>query len=419
MQTILEAQNTAQKSVKHYAIMAFSIVVILLVLFLSLANSETDVSASIEREGLVFSTVAMGNLVEDVRAPGNLVSKRRQWLSARMSAKVIKRELEPGAIVTPDSIILRLSSPELSQRYERVKIDYKVAQAQLDALKETQLTALQKQQADVKLLEVEKQQAQEDAEVKKQLRVKKIIPLYQYSEAVLREKKLTLELEIALFELQQLPRLQRSLLNVEAAKVEQQLLQVTLLKEQVEKLNIRAQIHGVLQSISVEEGQEISQGTALARVVDQKSLKAELRVQESQAKDIKLGQSVEIDTRRSKIIGVVARIDPAVNNGTVTIDVELPESLPNEVRPDLRVNGIVEINRLENILLLEKPTHWKSGSTTVLFKLNGDSQAQRTQVTVGASSTNHIQLLKGLAEGDQVILSDTSQLQQFPTLEIQ
>jgi HlyD family secretion protein len=346
------------------------------------------------------------------------VAINRKWLSSRVSAKVIKRVLEPGATVTPDSIILQLSSPELTQQYKRVKIEYKIAQAQLDALKEVQITESQKKQADVKLLEIEKQQAIEDAEAKRQLRITKIIPLYQYSEAVLREKKLTLQLEIAQFELKQMPRLQTSLLKVEQAKVEQQLLRVTLLEEQVARLNVRAQMHGILQSISVEEGQEIAQGVELARVADQKSLKAELRVQESQAKDIKIGQVVEIDTRRSKISGIVYRIDPAVVNGTVTVDVQLPDNLPSEARPDLRVNGTVEIKRLENVLLIDKPSHWQETNTAYLFKLTSDSQAVRTKVTIGNSSATSIQLLSGLAQGEQVIATDTSRLQQYPSITI-
>ncbi len=299
MQTILEVQTSEKKPFRLYLIIAATLVIVLPWLANSFFVSSTNSGASISALGLNIATVKSGNLIKDVRAPGNLIAKNRQWLSARVSAKVIKRVLEPGAVVTPDSIILQLSSPELTQQYKRVQIDYKVAQAQLEALQEVQITERQKKNADVKLLEIEKQQAIEDAAAKKQLRVTKIIPVYQYSEAVLREKKLTLQLEIAEFELKQLPRLHASLLKVEEAKVEQQLLQVSLLKEQVNLLQVRAQIHGVLQSISVEEGQEISQGTELARVADPKSLKAELRVQESQAKDIEIGQIVEVDTRRS------------------------------------------------------------------------------------------------------------------------
>jgi len=416
MQTILESQNNDNNAKKTTVIIAIAAVISCSVFAFYFWSNNSDNASNIDLDDLVIATVKSGDLIQDVRAPGNLIAKNRQWLSARVSAKVTKRLLEPGAIVTPESIILQLSSPELMQQYKRVQIDHKVAQAQLEALKETQKSANQKKQADVKLLDIENQQAIADASVKRQLIGKKIIPLYQYNEAILREKKLTLELEIARFELQQLPRLQVSLLNVEQAKVEQQLLQLTLLSEQVERLNVRAQMHGVLQSIAVEEGQEVVKGTTLARVADQKNLKAELRIQESQARDIQIGQAVEIDTRRSKINGIVSRIDPAVVNGTVTIDVELPKELPSEARPDLRVNGIVEIKRLDNVLLLAKPAHWQDRKTVFLFKLTGDSQATRTKVAIGDSSTNSIQLLSGLAKGEQVIMSDTSNFQQYPTL---
>jgi len=418
MQTILESQSSEKMPLKRYLIMGTPVVIFLLWFVNSFLFNSANSSAVISAEGLALSSVESGDLIQDIRAPGNLVAINRKWISSRMSAKVIKRLLEPGATVTPDSIILQLASPELTQQYKRVKIEYKIAKAQLDALKEIQITQRQKKQADAKLLEIEKQQAIEDAEAKKQLRVTKIIPKYQYSEAVLREKKLTLQLEIAQFELKQLPRLQASLLNVEQAKVEQQLLRVSLLEEQVSKLDVRAQMYGVLQSISVEEGQEIPQGAELARVADQKHLKAELRVQESQAKDIQIGQVVEIDTRRSKIKGIVSRIDPAVVNGTVTVDVELPKELPSEARPDLRVNGTVEIKRLENVLLIDKPAHWQESNTAYFFKLTSHSHAVRTQVAIGESSTTSIQLLSGLTQGEQVIVSDTSKLKQYPSITI-
>jgi len=411
MQTLIEAKNET-KPIKRYVYIAAALIIILSLIANSFFSSSANNDANISSKDITIATVKTGNLIKDIRAPGNLIAKNRQWLSAQVSAKVLTRVLEPGAIVAPDSIIMQLSSPQLMQDYKRVQIDYKVVQAQLDALKEIQATEIQKKHADVQLLAIEKQQAIEDAQAKKQLRVTKIIPIYQYSEAVLREKKLTLKLEIAKLELKQLPRLQASLLKAEEAKVEQQLLQVTLLKEQVEQLNVRAQIHGILQSISVEEGQEIAKGTELARVADQKSLKAELRVQESQAKDIQLGQTVIIDTRRTKISGGVSRIDPAVVNGTVTVDVNLPKELPSEARPDLRVNGTIEITRLENVLLLDKPTHWKNTISEHLYKLTSESQAVRTQVTFGASSTTLVELTNGLSEGDQVILSDTSHLTQ-------
>jgi HlyD family secretion protein len=416
MKTILESQQEDKRPTKFYFLSILGIVTVLFVVSIFFWSSNESSTVSFSFDDVVIDTVRSGTLIKDVTAPGNLMSNHRQWLSARVSAKVLKRELEPGAVVTPDSIILRLSSPELLQQFKRVKIDYKVAQAQLKALKETHITEINRKQAAVKILEIEKKQAIEDASVKKQLRLKNLIPTYQYNEAILRESKLTLELEIVLFELQQLPKLHESLLNVELAKVEQQLLQVSLLEQKVELLNVRAQIHGVLQSISVEEGQEISQGTALARVADQTSLKAQLRVQESQANDIKISQKVQIDTRRSKISGVVSRIDPAVTNGTVTIDVELSKELPSEVRPDLRVNGTIEVTRLDNVLLLDKPSHWKNTKKAYFFKVGDESIASKTKVGIGEVSTHSIQLLNGLSAGDKVIISDTSALLKYTSI---
>lgn len=407
MQTLHESKPKGS-SKKWLAICASLVLLLSALAFGFFKPSNAD--ASISMDDVNITTVKRGNLVKDVRAPGNLVAKNRQWLSARVSAKVIKRVLELGAAVTPDSVILKLSSPELLQEFKRAQIEFKVVNAQLNALKETQLTEMQQKKADVDLLAIEKEQALEDVNAKKQLRDQKIIPQYQYNEAVLKEKQLSLQHKIATHELGQLPSLQASLLKVEQARVEQQQLQVDLLQEQVSLLEIRAGIHGILQSISVEEGQEISQGMELARVADQNSLKAELRVQESQAKDIEIGQSVEIDTRRSKFEGIVSRIDPAVVNGTVTVDIELPNELPTEARPDLRVNGTIEIQRLNNVLLIDKPAHWQNTKTAYLYKLTDNATAIRTQVAIGNTSSTSIQLTDGLVQGDRVILSNLDHL---------
>lgn len=403
MQTILDTQNDKRKPHKKNLVIALMAVLALVAVIAGFSRNAEP--ATIDVEQLLIGTVRFGSLVQDVQAPGNLTSNHRQWIAAQGNAKISKRLLEPGAEVAPDSVILKLSSPDLVQEFKQQKIQFEVVQAQLDALQETQNTERRKLQAAVSLLEVEKQQAIEDRLAKQQLRVTKIIPEYKYQEAVLRERQLTLQLEIARLELEQLPRLQASLLKVEQAKLEQQKLQVSLLEEQVAQLDVKAGMHGILQSIAVEEGQEVVKGAELAQVADQKNLKAELRVQESQARDIKVGQLVKIDTRRSQLQGQVTRIDPSVLNGTVTVDISLPRDLPTEARPDLRVNGIIEIERLDKVLLLDKPANWRESETAFLFKFEDANVAVKTQVTFGASSTSEIQLLAGLKEGDRVILS--------------
>jgi HlyD family secretion protein len=415
MQTVLEVQYDRYSNRKKFitAAIAIAILLLLYLLFFSAADQ-----AELEAENINIGTVKKGSLIQDIRAPGNLVPNQKQWISARANAKVEQRLLEPGAKVNKDSIILTLDSPELIRAFKQAKIELKVVLSQLHALSEQQRTAMREQQARVSILEIEKQQATQDRKAKQKLRDIKIIPDFQYNEAVLRQKRLTLELEIESFKLTQLPQLQTSLLKVEQAKLEQQQLQVTLFSEQVERLNVRAGMQGILQSISVEQGQQVSIGAELARVASQDNLKAQLRVQESQVKDIAIGQTVIIDTRRSKITGRISRIDPAVIAGTVTVDVKLPRTLPAEARPDLRVEGIVEIQRLDNILIVDKPANWKNSKNSYLYKFDGDALAIKTYVSFGISSVSSVQLLKGVKEGEKIILSDLSNYSQIDRIAI-
>lgn len=424
MKTILDTQKANNNASPWYKRHRLAVVVTVPVLLLAgwYGTASDQGGKTVEADRLQIATVTRGALVKDVRAPGNLVSNERMWLSARINARVKKRLLEPGAAVDPDSIIVTLDAPGLVQEYKQAQLALKVAEAQLDALKEQQQTRLAEQQADVSLLAIEKKQAIEDLQAKSTLRTNKIIPEFQYTDSVLRREKLTRELEIEQFKLAQLPRLQSSLLRVELAKVEQQQLAVALLAEQVDRLNVRAGMTGILQSLSVEEGQQVAMGSELARVASQDNLKAQLRVQESQIKEIRIGQTVLVDTRRSKLSGTVSRIDPAVVNGTVTVDVRLPSELPEEARPDLRVEGIVEIERLDDVLMVNKPANWsasKSNSgSAYLFKLEGESLAVKTPVQFGLSSVSSVQLLDGLAAGEKVILSDLTPFAQHQQLHI-
>ena len=384
---------------------------------LGLGLSGSDEVAALDGKALQLGTVSRGTLVQDVRAPGNLVPNQRRWLAARINARVLERVLEPGAEVEADSIIVRLASPALVQEHKQAQLALNVAETQLVALREQQKTAIAELEANVSLLEIEKQQAIADQQAKLVLRENRIIPEFQYTEAVLRREKLIRELDIARFRLRQLPDLQTSLLQVEQARVEQQQLSVALLAEQVDKLDVRAGMRGILQSLAVEVGQQVAQGAELARVASQDNLKAQLRVQESQVKEIRVGQPVVVDTRRSRIEGVVSRIDPAVNNGTVTVDVRLPGPLPGEARPDLRVEGTVEIARRDNILFIDKPANWRP-ETDYLYKLEGDSGAVRQPVAYGLSAVSRVQLLGDFDVGDQIILSDLSAVSQHDVLPI-
>jgi len=406
MKTLQDIQSQPEGS-KLKVVIFISLTILVVTGLLFFSQSET-VNASVDANNIYIGEVKYGELIRDVRAPGNLVPNEKRWLSARTNARVVKRILLPGAPVDSSSVILVLESPDLTQQHKRAQLDLKVALAQLNALQEQQKTALQEQNATVKLLAIEKEQAIHDLSAKQKLHADRVIPDFQFKEAVLRREQLSRQLEIEEFRLQQLPSLQKSLLNVEKARVEQLELQVQLLADQVGSLQVKAGMAGILQSVSVEVGQQVTLGTQLAEVASQKNLKAELRIQEGQVKDILIGQAVIIDTRRSKIQGSISRIDPAVNNGTVTVDVTLPEQLPGEARPDLRVEGRIEIERLENVLLVDKPANWRKDSSTYLFKLDSESSAVKTSVIYGASSVSSVQLLSGIEAGEKVILSDLS-----------
>ena len=417
METLKEIQQGGGGSRKGMLVTA-AVVLAGGLLGLGAMFSDADEDAALDGRTLQTGTVSRGTLVQDVRAPGNLVPNQRRWLAARINARVLERVLEPGAEVEADSIIVRLASPALVQAYKQAQLALKVAETQLAALREQQKTAIAELEASVSLLEIEKQQAIADQQAKQGLRENRIIPEFQYTEAVLRREKLTRQLDIERFRLRQLPDLQASLLQVEQAKVEQQQLSVALLAEQVDRLNVRAGMRGILQSLAVEVGQQVAQGTELARVASQDNLKAQLRVQESQVKEIRVGQTVTVDTRRSRIAGVVSRIDPAVNNGTVTVDVSLPGPLPGEARPDLRVEGIVEIARRDGILIIDKPANWRPG-TDYLYKLDGEHSAVRQPASFGLSAVSRVQLLGDFNAGDQIILSDLSAVSQQPVLAIE
>jgi HlyD family secretion protein len=202
------------------------------------------------------------------------------------------------------------------------------------------------------------------------------------------------------------------------ALIDQRRSNYNLRRQQVELLRVRAGMTGVLEQVPVEVGQQVQPGTNLVRVADPTRLKAELRIAETQARDLTIGQIASVDTRQGIIPGKVIRIDPSAVNGTVTVDVALEGELPRGARPDLSVDGTIELERLENVLFVGRPAFGQEQSTVGLFKLNAEGEATRAQVQLGRSSVNTIEVLNGLAEGDQVVLSDMSAWDQFERIRL-
>lgn len=366
---------------------------------------------SVNRATVWMDGVQRGEMIRQVRGPGTLevVPEAIRWVAARTRGRVDQRVLLPGVVVEPTTIILELSNPELEQELRDAEFQLRAQEAELANLRVTVESALLNQRSIAAGVSSEYNQARLQAEADKRLHEEDLI-----GDLILRRSEVRAE-ELAERHALEEERLQIAIASVDAqlaakrATVEQFLALYDLRVSQKEALTVRAGIHGVLQEVPVEEGQEVTPGANLARVAQPDKLKAQLRIAETQAKDIEVNQKAIVDTRNGLIEGKVIRIDPAVQEGTVTVDVALIGALPKGARPDLSVDGTIELERLDDVLYVGRPAYGQAESTIGLFKLLGDGEtAVRTQVRLGRSSVNTIEVIQGLNEGDQVILSDTS-----------
>jgi HlyD family secretion protein len=364
---------------------------------------------SVEWATLWPDTVKRGPMLRQVRGLGTLVPEDILWIPATTDGRVEQRLALPGIVVKPDTLLIILSNPELQQALVDAEWKLRAAEAELENLKVKLQSDRLNQQAAAATVTSEanksKLEADRDAELNKlgliaDIQAKKSLATAQdWANRDQIEKK-RLEIGVDAIEAQ---------IAVQKATVEQLRALYNLKKSQVEALKVRAGVHGVLQQVPVEVGQRVSVGANLARVVQPEKLKAELKIPETQAKDVAIGQKAEVDTRNGVIPGRVSRIDPAAVNGTVTVDVKLEGALPQGARPDLSVDGTIEIEKLNDVLYVGRPTFGQPNSTVTLFKVDPDRKgAARVQVKLGRSSVNTIEILEGLRVGDQVILSDMS-----------
>jgi HlyD family secretion protein len=363
----------------------------------------------VERSSVWIDTVKRGLMLRQVRGLGTLVPEEILWIPATTDGRVEKLILRPGAKVNRTSIIMELSNPELTLAMLDLEWQVRMAEAYDKDLKVRLESQQLDQRARTAQLESEYIQAKLKYERDQKLAKQGLTPdlnllLSQASAEELAKR----------FELEQ-KRLAISGESIEAQlasqRVQIQKLQAAyeLKKEQVEGLKIRAGTDGVLQEMTLQVGQRVTTGTILAKVAQPQKLKAELKIAETQAKDIQIGQVAVIDTRNGTVDGRVSRIDPAVVNGTVTVDVQLEGALPEGARPDLSVDGTVEIERLNDVVFVGRPVFGQANSLVTLFRLDPASkEALRVQVKLGRASVNTIEIIEGLMVGDQVVLSDMS-----------
>ncbi|HXV59965.1 MAG TPA: efflux RND transporter periplasmic adaptor subunit [Vicinamibacteria bacterium] len=366
---------------------------------------------SVNRATVWTDVVERGEMIRQVRGPGTLVvvPEAIRWVAARTRGRVDRRVLLPGTEVKTDTVILELSNPELEQELRDAEFQLRAQEAELADLRVRLESQLLNQRAGAATVASEYNQARLQAEADERLFAEKLIGELIQKRSRVRADELETRNELEQQRLQIASASVEAQLAAKRATVEQFRALYELRRSQREALTVRAGIEGVLQELAVEVGQEVTPGANLARVAQPDKLKAQLRIAETQARDIEVDQKAIIDTRNGLIEGRVMRIDPAVREGTVTVDVQLVGELPKGARPDLSVDGTIELERLADVLYVGRPAYGQAESTIGLFKLLDDGEtAVRTQVRLGRSSVNTIEVIGGLTEGDEVILSDTS-----------
>jgi HlyD family secretion protein len=363
---------------------------------------------SVERNLVWIGTVKRGPMLRQVRGLGTLVPEEIRWIAARTQGRVDKIILRPGADVEPGTLILELSNPDVVSAAANAKSQLLAAEAQLANLRVQLESTLLQSEAATANARSDYETARLQAEVNDELIKDGLVsPVQQKLSRVTADTaaaRHAIEQKRYAFAKDSI----KPQLAVQEAEVERLASLSRLRTEELEALQVRASMKGVLSALPVEVGAQVQPGTNIARVADPTKLKAEVRIAETQAKDIAIGQLASIDTRNGLVEGRVARIDPAVQNGTVTVDVTLTGVLPKGARPDLSVDGTIELERLDDVIFVDRPAFGQERSTITLFKLGEGNEAARTQVQLGRSSVNTIEILGGLTPGDRVILSDMS-----------
>ncbi len=404
------------KPKKKKRIIQGTVAVLGLILITGALRSLKPAAPSVDRATVWMDTVQRGTMVRQVRGPGTLVPEQMRWITAVTAGRVEERIVLPGTEVTAETIIMRLSNPDVEVQMLQAQQQLSSAQANLISLRSTLETQALTQEGLVARTRTQFLEAKRVYETNKALYDKN--PELVAGNELARTKEAAEELETRLG-------LEERHLAVLAAAVDEQLKaqqrQVDRLgavarfnEERVTSMVVQAGVDGVLAELPLQEGQWAIAGATLARVVQPGRLKAVLRIPQTQAQDITAGQLAFIDTRNDTIEGRVTRIDPAVQNGTVTIDVTLPDDLPRSARPDLSVDGTVVIDRLDDVVYVGRPAYGQANSRVGIFRLVEEgSHAERTNVMLGASSVNEIEVQDGLEPGDIVILSDMSQWDGF------
>jgi HlyD family secretion protein len=374
---------------------------------------------SVDRATVWVDTVKRGQMLRQVRGSGTLVPEDIRWISATTAGRVERIMLRAGAIVEPNTVILELSSPSVEQAHREAQLGYQSALAAYENRRADLESALLTQEAQVATIESNYKQAVLDLNSNEELQKAGLVAelVIKQKQGAVADLKNRLSVETKRLEISRAG--MKSQLAPQESDIAQRKAAADLQARNLDDLKVKAGMHGVLQCVcsnpttQVERGAQVNPGSNLARVADPSVLKAELRIAETQTKDIRIGQYAEVDTRNGRVKGKVSRIDPASSNGTVGVDIVLEGALPAGARPDLSVDGEVRLEELNNIIYVGRPAFGQENSSVSLFKVGADGEAVRTTVKLGRSSVSTIEVVEGLNPGDQVILSDMSTYDEY------
>jgi HlyD family secretion protein len=365
----------------------------------------------VERSTVWTDTVKRGPMLRQVRGIGSLIPSQEftRQIPAETEATVVRILKLPGSQVKADTVLLEMSNPQVEQAAIDARLQLKAAEAEYQSLRVTLQSNLMNQKAGAATVNSDYTQAKLQSDTDKALFDLGVISGMAYKNSKSRADELTTRNNIEGERLEINQKAIESQLAQQQAKVDQMRVLAELKQKQLDALKVRAGIEGVLVDLPLQVGQHVTPGTMLAKVVQPDHLIAELKVAETQARDVQIGEPALVDTHNGTVSGQVMRVDPAVQNGTVTVDVKLTGELPKGARPDLSVEGTIDLERLDNVLFVGRPAFGQEDSTISLFKLDQDLKGGvRVPVRVGRASVNSIQVIEGLREGDTVILSDMS-----------
>jgi multidrug efflux pump subunit AcrA (membrane-fusion protein) len=402
---------------KHHWLLVLAALVVIFSGYYLWYLGQADIS--VDANSLVFDEVKRGNFTFSVRGTGLLVPDNIEWLSASVEGTVVKRAVKPGHAVKKGDVIVELSNPRLVQQLAEAQWELAALEAELSAADVVLASSLQQQKSNLLNARLDVETSELEFSARAELMKTGAVSRLDYNRTRLALDQAQQRLQTHQHQLDKMEESFTAQRNAHSARLNQHKQRVAIIQQQVNDLQITATMDSVVLELPPVSGQRVMMGDNIAKLAQQDSLIAELKIPELHIREVMPGQTVIVDTRNNKISGQVARVDPAVINGTVQVDVVFHEPLPDDARPDLSVDGEIKITEIADTLYVARPLFTQSRSETLLYKLTEDGHFfERVAVQLGQGSANHIQILKGLAAGDKVIISDPTRFRSYDKLRL-